>query len=285
MTPNTQVDTNYPEELGNLICKDEQSHLPPIVVGIGAVVFGVGLAIGMYLFGFELLRSALVGFAISGLGVIVAYASHCNGESGKRALLLFENAVVLEKGEQPTTIKFDDLDKFQYSRKSVYVNGVYSGDTIEMNFAPKSGAKEDSIVFSASVKDENKYPFDFNHMLKLVSEGMCENLAADLADEGHVEWVNKVLISKEGINAPVKSIVSSSQQIIPWSEIKEHKVDNGTLKIKLANAKWSNVKIECKETNFYPGYFLFCQLHELHTAETAQQAPSDIQTPELISQG
>ena len=96
-------------------------------------------------------------------------------------------------------------------------------------------------------------------------------MAADLADNGQVEWVNNVLISAEGINAPIKSMISSSQQFIPWADIKEYEVKEGRLKIKLVDAKWSSVKFDCKETNFYPGYKLFCRLHATQSASNQAQ--------------
>lgn len=276
-------ENNYPEELGNLICKDEQSHLPPIVVGIASILMGVAITMGMYFYGYQLYGSALFGLSVGGVGLAVAIASHFNGESGKRSLLLFDNAIVLEKPDVATTLMFDELDKFQYARTSIYVNGVYNGDAIEMSFEPAPGSSEEKIVFSATVRNEETYPFDFNRMIDLVSDQMCLKMATDLQDNGHVEWVDKVLISKAGINAPVKSMISSSQQIIPWSEIKEFDVSEGQLKIKLVNAKWSSVKMACRETNFYPGYRLFCQLYELHQHEAAQNAIEQFSSEPLQS--
>ncbi len=267
----TTSEKNYPSELGNLICQDSQSHLSPVVVGIASVVVGVGMAAAMYLYGFQLALSAVLGFAICGLGIIIAVAAKMNGEGGQRTLSLFENGLLLEKPETSQAMLFEDMDKFRYSRTSVYVNGVYSGDTIEMKFEPEPGSQEKPIVFSASVKDESSYPFDFNQMIELVSEEMSLTMAADLADNGQVEWVNNVLISAEGINAPIKSMISSSQQFIPWADIKEYEVKEGRLKIKLVDAKWSSVKFDCKETNFYPGYKLFCRLHATQSASNQAQ--------------
>ena len=277
---NTETQESHPE-LGQLICKDEQKHLSPLMVAVGSVLIGAGLAFGMHLYGFALFGSIVLASGIGGLGLVLAAMSKLRGEDGRRALFLYENGVVLEAAAKEKVIPFDQLGVFQYQRTSVYYNGVYAGDAIELNLRPEfSQGKEDSIFFSASVKKENDYPFNFDSLIRMASLPISESMTGKLADEGQVEWTDKCLICKEGINAPVKSLLGSKQQLVEWSEIKSFEINDAKLWITFGESKKPTIVIDSKKDNFFPGFHLFQQLLALYqksemdtTATSAAASP------------
>lgn len=144
---------------------------------------------------------------------------------------------------------------------------MHIGDMFEMTFEAKPDSSQDKIVYSIG-----KCPAHFDRLLDFVSEKMAQDLAADLSENGVVQWVDTVSIARDGINAPVDCMTTGSQRFIPWSEIRDFDIVQGQMTIKLVNSKWSVVKFDSNAPNFYPGCFLFRQLLGLNKGEPLLEA-------------
>ena len=134
-----------------------------------------------------------------------------------------------------------------------------------LNFADQPGSTGNRIVYSDGA---SAYSSRFDPVVHYVSEQMSLTMAADLFENGHVEWVENVLISQDGINAPVKTLIGVRQQFISWHEIRDFDFEKGQLEITQLDTKTAT--INCNDPNFYPGFYLFRKLLELDSPETIQ---------------
>ena len=254
-------------ELGDLIFKDEEEPLSPI--GILLFFLGLGFVIAaISYFSADYPENGMLFGAVSVLfGLMLSVWSYFNATTGDRKLLLYENAIVQKTKGKTKTLRLEELDKFQCERTPVVYEEMHIGDMFEMTFEAKPDSSQDKIVYSIG-----KCPAHFDRLLDFVSEKMAQDLAADLSENGVVQWVDTVSIARDGINAPVDCMTTGSQRFIPWSEIRDFDIVQGQMTIKLVNSKWSVVKFDSNAPNFYPGCFLFRQLLGLNKGEPLLEA-------------
>jgi len=254
------AESGYRAELGEFILKDELKYPTPFQVGWVSIIVGIGFATLFYFTSTnEPDLAAFFGLIPGIAGVVCAVQMYQRGLGGNQNLSLFENAIVLENKGETTTLMLKELDKFQLAQGPLDRTEVYLGDGAVLSFEAGPESAERKIIYSTTTDRPFVKP-----LLEVVSEEMCMKMAAVMSKQGRVEWADDVLISKEGIFAPVETMISSNQEFISWSNITEFDIDDGKLEIELANETWTVVSLDTNAVNFYPGYLLFRQLFELH---------------------
>ena len=238
-----------------VLFEDEQEHASGLVMIVGSLVAGIGLATVVYLCSGNLMGAQLIGLAICGFGLAVSIAAILAGETANRSFCIFSNAVSDERGGKVTRLEFDQLDSFSRKVTHVYQNGMYSGTNQDIVFKTST----EQIKYRTSTID-----VQFDKMMDRISEAIGLKLASELAEAESVAWTAKGRIRKEGLELMVRNGLSKSMKLIRWDEIAAIDFKSGTASICVVGEKKAAAKLKCEEENFFPGLFLVQQLLAVH---------------------
>lgn len=165
-------------------------------------------------------------------------------------------------------LRYNEVASFSYSATRMYHNGLYTGTSISMKFAPRNEVGAKPIKYSTSVRNEDEgLNILRDHVSSVVASGMSKELAAN----GSVKWTANMQFIKDGLQVrPSKLIGRAEPQLIPFSEIVNFDILEGTFHLWIKGKDKSVMQETMAAENFFPGYFLLASMFSRGAAPEAK---------------
>ncbi len=268
--------------LSEMLPKDEDKDHDPHLDGLGKVLFqrkgskGVGLFLLLLSIGF-IVGGAFSGFTdnwatggiLIGVGLVLGmlgwnsmvwrFACH---EYGVRQVGMFSER----------KLPYIDVEKFTFSATRMFVNGVYSGTNIALDFDPGTIRTDLRIKYNATVQNVDADLYNLkDHIAGLVGRRM----AGILAEGKPVSWTAHLRFLPEALEFTPTGFFGGKKEpiVIPFTRIQGFDLQEGYLHIWETGKEKSVIQEATSECNFYPGYFLLTNLFRPPTPQPAEPPP------------
>jgi hypothetical protein len=264
LLPTRQAETKVVDEtsLGRILFERKQNV---IAVVVSAIVFMVFTLIGIVA-GFE-----SIGLAIAALILIVVVAVLAGFVAlSMGRLKCHERGVQQTSAFGSRSLRYDQVERFTFSAIRQYVNGGYTGTTLNLAFdpLPSSGAKR--IVYNTSVKGEDG---DLDALRDHIARVIAARMSRDFAAGQTVEWTDSITFLPTGIQyVPSGMFGKKAPALIPFEEYGGFNMDQGVFYL-FHKGKAKSVHSEkTSVVNFFPGFYLLLAI--LHSENGAEEQPA-----------
>jgi hypothetical protein len=185
--------------------------------------------------------------------VHAAHASFACHERGLRKTSFF--------GEQ--LLQYQDVARFTYSATRQYVNGAYTGTSINMNFEPVPGVAARAIHYFTNVRGSDD---DLDALRDHIARVIAARLAKQLSDGQKVQWTSTLALAPEGIEYHPSGFLGRKPPVLlPYAQYAGYSIDQGTFHLFSRESQKSIFNEQISAPNFFPGFFLLQMM--LHSSE------------------
>ncbi|TWT32090.1 hypothetical protein [Blastopirellula retiformator] len=260
--------------LHKLIPERDSSHTP--VNGLGRVLFeratrfrAVGWFVAITLTILSLLLFVihpLLGIAAPLAVIAISAFSYYYCE--KTSFRCHEHGVYQSGmfGEQE--LRYEDVESFTYSATRHYYNGAYTGTQTQMSFEPRLGTDSKKITYSANIRGADD---DLDVLRNQVSSVIGAAMLQEIAAGRPVAWTPAITFYDEYLEFVPTSFFGGKKTPVqlPWNQIANFDIQEGNFHIWQVNNQKSVIHEPVSNKNFFPGFFVFCQI--LSPPENAEE--------------
>jgi hypothetical protein len=264
LLPTRQAEAKAIDEtsLGRILFERKHSIVASVTIVI--VLFAMGCA--AVIAGFEPLGFALAGLILLIIAVVGAAAI---GASIGR-LKCHERGVQQSSAFGTRSLRYDQVERFTFSAIRQYVNGGYTGTTLNLAFdpLPSSGAKR--ITYNTSVKGEDG---DLDALRDHIARVIAARMSREFAAGQSVAWTDSITFLPTGIQyVPSGMFGKKAPALISFEEYGGFNMDQGVFYL-FQKGKAKSVHSEkTSAVNFFPGFYLLLAI--LHSEDSAEQQPA-----------
>lgn len=246
--------------------------------GLGRIMFermsgtGVGYTVAYWFFMLLIVLFGLM--AVAGAttgktdmlitGVVVSLISVLFAWAIRHAAVSFrchERGVSLVRKKSKKEMRYLDVGSFTWQATRMYVNGAYSGTQMKMVFVhddPSANVNKISYSRNMNVIDDEIDNLR-DHISGVIASKMLKKYEAGQS----VQWTPYMTITPDGIEHRPSGFVGRKEAVmVPWDDIVNFDLNEGYFRIwRTADTK-SSLNEAAAQDNFFPGFYLFCQIME-----------------------
>jgi hypothetical protein len=159
---------------------------------------------------------------------------------------------------------YRDIESFTYRATRNFVNGVYSGTALFLQFTPRAGAGR-GISHNCTVQGND---YDLDLLRDGVSQIIAGQMHVRLANGEAVEWTSNLGFSPQGfLYRPSGFIGRGKETLLPWENYHGYTLQEGFFYLFEKGKNNAVIAENVGEANFFPGFYLLLQLS--HSGEKA----------------
>jgi hypothetical protein len=225
-----------------------------VLVGIpAAVVCALGREPGLIFVGLGMVALGFGLVAASFFNRINIFRAHSLGVMRKTAL-------------SEKQLRYDEVATFTWAATRQFVNGAYTGTTMNLAFLPEPGLGAPSITYGTTLKGQDE---ELDNLRDFISRIMAGRWLQALQRGHAVAWTAKSTFLPEGL-IHGKGGYDSDANPIPYNSLLRWSIDNGWLSV-FGVASKPLVQEQINQPNFFPGFTLL--LLVIGQGGVAQQQP------------
>jgi hypothetical protein len=189
------------------------------------------------------------------------------GAHTRRALFRCQAFGVYQRGLMAEkSLRYSEMETFNYSATRHYHNGVYTGTQLKMVFNPQQEFKHKKIVYSTTVKNVDS---TLDEMRDQIAGMLAGRLIRAVNAGQSVEWTPNLTLTPEGLRyVPAGLFTKKTPELLPYRQISGHNLNQGTFAVFRQGKTKAAATEAASARNFFPGWLAFAALLNL-----AQQAP------------
>ncbi len=175
------------------------------------------------------------------------------------SLRCHERGVSLVGPSQRKEIRYVDVDSFTWSATRVFVNGAYSGTTLQIRFVSRPGElPPQTIKYNRSV---NVIDDELDNLRDHISSVVASKMYERFLRGEEIVWTPTMVIAPDGLrHRPSGFLGKKAEVLVPYTDIANFNIDEGFYRIWRTQDKKSSVNEAVSQDNFFPGFYLFCRV-------------------------
>jgi hypothetical protein len=196
------------------------------------------------------LTPALVGFGIIVGGAAIVAAAFFNRVNIFRAHTLGVARFTVTGTKE---MRYDEVGIFTWQATRQFVNGAYTGTTMNLALAPLPGTDAQPIRFNTSLKGADD---ELDKLRDFIAAMMAGRWLLELQQGRHVPWTKNCTFHQDGLELGRRR---GEAELIPYSTILKWNLDSGWLYL-YGVANKPMVTEQCSQPNFFPGLMLLLRI-------------------------
>lgn len=169
------------------------------------------------------------------------------------------------------TVLYRDIESFTYSAMRNFVNGIYNGTSLYMQFTPRAGCGR-TISHRSNVQGDDD---TLDQLRDLISQIIAGRMQVQLAAGEQVAWTNNLTFTQDGlIYRPSGMLKRGKETLLQYQSYGGYSINEGYFFL-FEKGKDNYVLAESVgEANFFPGFYVLLQMaHSPAQADQHAAAP------------
>jgi hypothetical protein len=160
---------------------------------------------------------------------------------------------------------YRDIASFTYRATRQFVNGVYSGTSLHLQFTPRTSGW--GITHNSNVQGEDA---DLDRLRDGVAQIIASQMHVRLASGEPVVWTSNLGFSPQGfLYRPSGFIGRGQETLLPWEQYHGYTLQEGFFYLFEKGKNNAVIAENVGEANFFPGFYLLLKLS--HSGEEAEE--------------
>lgn len=233
-------------DLGRLLFQRRKGYIPAsILLGIGAIFAAVAF------FTPDPIILLLVGGVFAGVGGVMLLSFGRTFRCHQRGV--FVSGLLLRR-----TLRYADVDAFEYEATQIYQNYSYQGTRLSLTFVPAAGSDGRVVSFETMYRAADA---DLDRLRDFISEIVARRLRERFERDGSVIWTSTLALLADGLEYQPSRLFGKSQpRIIPYADCERLEFKDGIFKVFSPGADKPFATEKTSVQNFFPGYLLLLEL-------------------------
>ncbi len=240
------------DSLGRILFERRSTLVTQILLWVGAAVCGL-LAVIFILAGEP--DNFIIAAVAAPFAIVLAVAAV---QTRKSVFRCHELGVTKRGLFGERRLLYRDVQQFTYAGTRQYYNGVYTGTTMALTFAPAADSGLKTITFSRTIKNADS---SLDALRDHVAQVIGAQMAQRLAEDGFVEWTKNLAFRSEGIlYRPSGWLKKKEPILLPYEQVANFDIQEGRFYLWEQETDKSVTSELVSATNFFPGFFLLVSL-------------------------
>jgi hypothetical protein len=152
-------------------------------------------------------------------------------------------------------LRYEDVGSFTFAAVRNFVNGIYHGTELNMQFVPRAGCGKRRVDYSAVVRGIDQ---ELDGIRDHISRVIATSMARALAEGQEVRWTKSLAFVPGALLYSAPGLFGRKEpQRIPLTGIILMPLHEGRLYLSVGGQA---IEESCTAANFFPGYYLLSQL-------------------------
>ena len=219
------------------------------VIAIGLVLAGMLVAV----VGVALVQEVgplVVGLGMIAVGALFAVAAYFNRVNIFRAHSLGVTRITATGRKE---LRYDEVGAFTWQATRHYYNGAYTGTSMKLAFAPRSGADGSPLTFGMTIKGNDE---EIDNLRDFIAQIIAGRWLAALQEGRSITWTATSTFHPDGLEHKKGWLKGGGTQVIPYSAVLNHNFKEGWLYLFGAASTKPLVQEQVNQANFFPGLAL-----------------------------